>query len=267
MLRIIVAMLVAATTLAGCSAPPAIGEIMFTATDYAFAGPATAPAGWTRILFDNGGQDLHHITLLRLEGDHRAGDLQAYLLAERKVPDWAKQAGGPNAFDPGNGGSATVLLREGHYALICFIPDREGVPHFALGMAADLEVVPRASQPDPPREDASFVLRDFSFDVPALGTGERLFRVDNPGGQAHELTLIELLGDAGIPDLLASFSPNATGPPPASFVGGVTGMEAGDVNYFVANLKAGRYALICFVEDPNTGAPHFALGMAQEVSI
>jgi hypothetical protein len=29
----------------------------------------------------------------------------------------------------------------------------------------------------------------------------------------------------------------------------------------------GNYALVCFVEEPNTGAPHFALGMIHEFTV
>ena len=50
-------------------------------------------------------------------------------------------------------------------------------------------------------------------------------------------------------------APNATA---MDFVG------AGKFNF---NVTPGNYAFLCFVEDPDTEAPHFALGMLEEFSI
>jgi hypothetical protein len=36
---------------------------------------------------------------------------------------------------------------------------------------------------------------------------------------------------------------------------------------FTTDYTPGKYALVCFVEDPNTGAHHFALGMIHEFTV
>jgi hypothetical protein len=54
---------------------------------------------------------------------------------------------------------------------------------------------------------------------------------------------------------LIRLAPNAAA---MDFVG------AGKFNF---NVTPGNYAFLCFVEDPDTGAPHFALGMLEEFSI
>ena len=54
--------------------------------------------------------------------------------------DWVQYAGGPNAHLPGSQASATVNLTEGDYVLMCWIPDKNGVPHVALGMQKALFV-------------------------------------------------------------------------------------------------------------------------------
>ncbi len=266
-MRLILLLFVLPACLSGCTTAPDVSTLSFTALDYGYDGPETAREGWARIVMQNGGQDLHHMTLLKLSDGRSAQDLVAHLLDQHAVPDWATTAGGPNAFEPGQGGEATVRLEAGRYAIACFIPNREGIPHFALGMITELMVESRSARPAEPDVEPEFGLREFSFDVPELSPGQHHFRVNNLGAQDHELTLVELHGDATIPDILAAFSPNATGPPPGTFVGGTTSMAAGHVNYFMAELKAGRYALICFVEDPETGAPHFALGMGREITV
>lgn len=48
--------------------------------------------------------------------------------------------GGVQAILPGVSQTGTVNLDAGTYVLICFIPNAEGVPHFALGMVRELTV-------------------------------------------------------------------------------------------------------------------------------
>ena len=48
--------------------------------------------------------------------------------------------GGIQGILPGESQRATLNLEAGSYVLICYIPNAQGAPHFALGMAQPLEV-------------------------------------------------------------------------------------------------------------------------------
>jgi hypothetical protein len=44
-------------------------------------------------------------------------------------------------------------------------------------------------------------------------------------------------------------------------------MNPGYTNWAVLDLEAGDYLAICFVPDPATGQPHFALGMVMPFTV
>ena len=68
-------------------------------------------------------------------------------------------------------------------------------------------------------------------------------------------------------DLMAWLS-KMEGPPPGKAVGGVAGMAPGLNEYFTADFSSGtRYVLICFIPDAKDGKPHFAHGMAQQITV
>ena len=68
-------------------------------------------------------------------------------------------------------------------------------------------------------------------------------------------------------DFVGSFTSDAPpGPPPGEALDGLQVVTSGVTGSFNIDSTAGNYALVCFVEDPNTGAPHFALGMIEEFS-
>src|SRR5213076_2564185 len=96
--------------------PPAPGPnvVTITATDYAFGGPDTIPAGLTTLRLVNQGKELHHASLVRLGdgktiADFQAG-LQAAMTQHTPPPPWIAFAGGPNAVTVGDTAWATQAL-------------------------------------------------------------------------------------------------------------------------------------------------------------
>ena len=251
-----------------CSSDPEIKAASFTAADYSFSGPATLEAGTTTITLNNTGNEAHHIQLVKIDGDHTIEEL---LEAGEELPDWASEAGGPSVAMPGSTSNATFELEAGEYALLCFIPNVEGVPHVALGMSDELTVTASDDDfADLPNEDVTVNMADFAFQgVPdTLDSGETTFQVSTIGAQAHETVLVRLNEGATPEQFLAAFDPAGPGgPPPGAFAGGFQGIVPGGEGTFTANLTAGNYALLCFITDLQSGAPHFALGMVKEVSV
>lgn len=69
-------------------------------------------------------------------------------------------------------------------------------------------------------------------------------------------------------DFVGAFAPDAPpGPSPGEALGGFQSVVPGGSGTFRIDFTPGNYAFLCFVEDPNAGAPHFALGMVEEFSI
>lgn len=261
---------------AACSSTEEAAETqVFTAVDYAFQGPSEIPEGWTELRVANIGRELHHGQLVRLPTGTTGDELLALFGgadADAGSDAFAafELAGGPSAAAPGTANSAYAELEAGEYLLICAIPNAEGVPHYALGMFKTLTVTGNREPADPPEEDLSIDLVDFGFELSGeVAAGTHTFKVTNAGPQDHEALLVELDRGASAEDFLAAVAPGAPpGPPPGKPVGGVQVIEAGDDGYFTTTFLSNRtYALVCFVEDPERGAPHFALGMVDEFTV
>jgi hypothetical protein len=245
-------------------------SVVFVANDYGFSGPDRIPAGVTTLQVVNKGQDIHHIQLLQLLQGRTAADFGAALKAEPgRLPRWVKFVGGPNAVLPGSEAAATMTLGEGEYLLICIIPNKEGVPHMALGMQKPLSV--KGLKPtlvSEPKAALTITQADFRFALSRRVTaGSHTIQVMNHGTQPHEVVVIRLNPGASAKDFGAAFEPGASGPPPGKPIGGVVGLETGGHGFFTAQFEPGHYGLICFFPDPATGKPHFAQGMTADFTV
>ena len=246
------------------------GTVVFVAHDYGFRGPDQIPAGLTTVRIANEGQDLHHIQFLKLLQGKSAAEFRAAIAADSsRLPSWVEYAGGPNANLPGSRASATMNLTEGDYVMMCWIPDKNGVPHVALGMQKALFVrggkPNKVSQPKP-----SLVVKqiDYQFALSQrVQPGLQTIEVQNHGTQPHELVVVKLSPGATVKDAIASFEPGASGPPKGQLVNGITGIERGRRIYFTGEFEPGSYGLICFVPDAVSGRPHFLHGMTAEFTV
>ncbi|HEX5004326.1 MAG TPA: hypothetical protein VFV65_03375 [Gemmatimonadales bacterium] len=238
-------------------------ELVVTATDYAYELPATpVVAGPTRITLVNKGQELHHITLMRLTEGKTMADL-AGLDPEGPPPTWAIPAGGPNAAVPGGESTATLLLEPGSYVITCFIPSPDGVPHIAKGMSIGLEVQPATGPAGPmPTGDITIGLTDYAFTMSAAPTaGTHSFVVTNQAQQPHEVVLVRMEPGTSMESWNAWLEAGMTGPPPGMPFAGLSAMAPGMVQDFTAELTPGTYGFICFVPDAGDGKPHSMHGM------
>ena len=243
--------------------------VVFVAHDYGFSGPDRLPAGLTTVRIVNQGKDLHHIQFLKLRRGKSAADFRAAVKADpSRLPEWVRYAGGPNANLPGSLASATVNLTEGDYVMMCWIPDKNGIPHVALGMQKALFV--RGGKPTKvsvPKASIIVTQVDYQFILSQrIEPGLHTIEVMNHGTQPHELVVVKLLPGVTVREVLASFEPGATVPPQGELVGGITGIEKGERMHFTGAFEPGRYGLICFVPDA-TGQPHFLHGMTTEFTV
>ena len=259
----------AALVLGACrSAPPGPNVVTVTAHDFAFEAPAEIPAGLTTFRLVNAGPSLHHIQLIKLEDGKTADDYVAALKAGGPPPRWASLAGGPNPPEPGKSTSATVALEPGSYAMICFVPGTDGVPHVLKGMVHPFTVTgtPAAGMAEP-KADLVVKLVDFDFQLSApLTAGKHTIRVENAGSQPHEIAIIRL-APGKTPADIGAWAGKPVGPAPGTLEGGVSGIMPGAHAWAEVDLPPGDYALMCFFPDATDGKPHFVHGMAKVVHV
>lgn len=249
-----------------------VPELVIRATDNDYPETAETAAGLTKVTIDNQGQELHQIALLQLTDGKSFDDFTAFASTAKEtdpLPSWAVPAGGPAVAAPGQKASTFVSLEPGAYAMICNIPDAQGVVHAQKGMLKPLVVAAAAAESAAaPAADVEIKLLDFAFQVPAaVPSGAQVISVANTGKQLHEAVLLKLNEGATAQEVAAAFAPGGSGMPPAMPIGGVVGLPAGAAQSFPADLTAGRYALLCFLPDPASGQPHVALGMMAEFDV
>jgi hypothetical protein len=243
-------------------------EVVVTTTDFSFRAPDTIPAGLTRVRLFNQGREPHHVQLARLDDGRTIGELRDSLTAGADLPSWVTFVGGPN--EPASGAPSEVIvsLTPGSYAMLCFIPSADGVPHLAKGMIRGLWVTPAPTRGQrEPEADARLTLNDYGFELtPALKAGRRTIRVENSGPQPHEVVFGRLAPGKTIADVL-SWLEHRDGSPPGEPYGGTVALQTGQVNFVTGEFPRGEYVLLCFVPDSGDGRPHVAHGMVRQVRV
>jgi uncharacterized cupredoxin-like copper-binding protein len=278
-------------------ASPATGAypaIEYTASEYKFDGPGSFAGGLTQVTLKNAGTMEHHGMFMKLHDGKTVADLGA--AAQQNgiggLLSVSDSVGGPGSIDPGYSSTVVIDFKPGNYVLVCVIPDADGVPHMAKGMALPITItdVP-ASQPAAPTADVSVELADFSFtNLPStVKAGQQTWAITNKGAQLHELALYKLAPgftidqliaivsgpeatpmpgmDMGTPDSVPAQASPAAGAPPFAGIGGFAPVSPGYGGWLLFDFEAGDYAALCFVPDIKTGKPHFMLGMKKAFTV
>ncbi len=257
------------------------------ASEYSFASPDSFAGGLVQVKLNNTGKEAHHAQLVRLnEGVTMAQFQQALQEAAAagfqgpamgKVFAAVTFQGGPAPTAPGKSSEVALNLSEGSYAMLCFLPDPQGVPHIAKGMIKPFIVTAApATQPATPKAAGAVELNDFAFTaIPSdLKAGKHTWAVTNKGKEIHEMSMIKLSIPAAQVQQILSAPPPApgsappAGPPPFEDAGGIQAFTPGLTGWAMVELEKGEYALVCFVPSPaNQGKPHVALGMFRSFTV
>ena len=116
--------------------PAADGELAVKAVDFAFELPATAAAGKTNVVFENGGKEPHELVMVPLaEGAPPIEELIE--LPEKKAEEYfaGKPVSSHGPIKPGETKEISADLQAGTYGLVCFVESKEEkAPHAFLGM-------------------------------------------------------------------------------------------------------------------------------------
>ncbi len=246
--------------------------VVIHAGDFSYRMPDTVPAGLVRLRLIDEGQTPHHAVLTRLEpGQSAAGYLRGVTswMKGGAFPGWGDDPGGPGLVMPGDTAEVAVRLVPGHYLIACFMASPEGVPHFAMGMTRQFDVVATSgATPDtPPAAAVTVDLSDFAFDVSApLAAGRHWIHIVNGGVQEHEVQLIRIL-PGHTADEAMTWLRERQGPPPFRFEGGVSGLARGRDAYLFRDLSAGDYLLLSLIPDRVDRAPQVTHGMQYLVHV
>ena len=245
--------------------------ITITARNFAYDAPDTVSAGMVTIKLVNQGPDLHHVQLIHLTDGKTAADLEAGLKTMKPgspPPPWAHDVAGPNSPVPGGEQSIMEQLAPGNYAIACFIPGADGVPHVMKGMIRPLTVTPATTAAAPaPTADINVTMTDYAWQItPEITAGKHIIKIENAAEQSHEM-FIAMLAPGKKPGDLATWVEKQVGPPPGKPIGGISGMAKGAVVYLPVDLEPGEYGIFCFLPDAKDGKMHVAHGMLRQISV
>ena len=99
-------------------------------------------AGKHEILFENAGEQPHHLLISKIKGKATAEDVEKAFKADKGPPPLEEKGSQSTAvIEGGEGQLVTIDLGPGRYAAYCFITDRDGgKPHALKGMVDEFEV-------------------------------------------------------------------------------------------------------------------------------
>lgn len=248
------------------------GSTTFAARDYSFEGPSELTAGWQNITLTNEGNEAHHLQFARLNDDVTPEQFFEALAAEGEAAlRLVTMNGGVGIIPPGESSEVLVdFTQPGTYVLLCFLPNAEGVPHLALGMTDVLQVTGEAADPSAAEPEANLEIhmRDFAFDIPAnLPEGQQTWKVISDGPQPHEMIVVKLNEGVTFEQFMSELEANGEAAMPGVPMGGAQALTPSLASYLTYDLEPGEYVAICFVPDPETGQPHYLLGMAAGFSV
>jgi hypothetical protein len=111
------------------------------ATEYSFKASGLK-AGKSEVLFDNKGGQPHFVAGLPMNAGATIADVRTFFKEEKGPPPFSEKGSFDTAVSEGTRKQVVNLdLEKGKYALVCFVPDRQGGPPHALkGMISEAVV-------------------------------------------------------------------------------------------------------------------------------
>ncbi|MGH2900672.1 MAG: hypothetical protein ACRDMZ_18500 [Solirubrobacteraceae bacterium] len=268
------------------AAKPASFAITATAdgkTKKALEFPATVKAGLVTMTLTNTDTVPRSAGIVRLVGDHTVDEFIKAVDGEGvPIPDWIEDGGGVSTVKPGETGTVTQVLAAGKYAISDDETEGgqgEGKEYNALGAKGEFTVTGEASDAALPAQPATLTATDdgggddgeYGFEFKGLKAGTNQVRFENAGKQLHHAIMFPISQGKTFADAKAAFTSDEepTGAPPVDFANGLsTQVIDGDIAQNITfDLKAGSYAVICFIQDRKGGKPHVAKGMIDELVV
>lgn len=236
--------------------------------------PATLKGGLVRFELTNTGKEPHDLQIVRIDGVHSNTDVIKVVTADGgPTPSWLHADGGVNTIAPGGAGSATVNLGAGKYLFLCTeTNDETKVVHASAGMAFNVTVSGAKAASLPTGATATVTAKEYGFETKGLKAGKNVVEFIDAGKELHHFQMFPIAAGKTIADVKTFLSSNGapTGPPPVDFEKGVGSsvIEKSEGSLLTEiTLTAGRYAMLCFIQDRTGGPPHFMKGMLTEIVI
>jgi hypothetical protein len=227
--------------------------------------PETVKGGLVEMTLNNSSDGPRDGQIIRVEGDQSPEDVLKQIESEGgPIPDWLQDGGGVGTTPPGKPASVTQNLAEGNYVLVA-APEEEGEP-----ATAEFKVE-GGEEGELPKTEARIVASEYTFEVEGLKAGENEVTFENSGQELHHAIGFPINPGKSIDDVKKALSEEGepSGPPPFDPKGifGTAVLDGGISQVVNLDLKPGKYAIVCFIQDRKGGPPHVMKGMIKEVEV
>jgi len=224
--------------------------------------PRTVEAGLVEVSVTNEGKRPHNAQIVGGDGEQSQAEVSRILQSDGgPIPSFIHGAGGVGMVAPGESATATDVLEPGRY----FVFDTEG------GGAAELEVTGEAGDPQLPETEASITAEDYGFATEGLKPGSNEITFENVGEELHHVIASPINPGVDFEQVreFVTSDEEPSGRPPIDFESsvGTAVLDGGKSQVTELELRKGRYALLCFIQDRKGGPPHVAKGMVAEVAV
>jgi hypothetical protein len=237
--------------------------------------PSTVKAGLVTITLTNQDTIARAAGIARLVGDHTVDEYHKVVSKDGgPIPDWIEDGGGVYTVPPGETRSVTQVLAPGKYAITdneTTEGDGEGESLADLGAKGEFTVTGPASDAELPAQPATLTAKDYSYKFNGFKAGKNMVRFENTGMELHHAVIFPINEGKTIADAKKMFTSDGPpkGPPPVDFDKTLSTqvIDGGIAQNIELDLAAGKYAVVCFIQDRKGGAPHVAKGMITELAI
>ena len=243
--------------------------------------PSSIKAGLVDVTLRNNDTSPRSAQIIRVEGDHTVDDVLKIVDAEEpeEIPTWMEDGGGLGSVKPGVTATATQVLAPGKYVIWDDEGGDEGPSNSELGAKGEFTVTGPAVDVELPAREATVTATDdgqgedktYDFEFAGLKAGTNEVRFENTGDELHHALFFPMRQGATIKQVEEAFASEGEpeGPPPVDFANGVgtTVIDGGIAQNISLDLKAGKYAVVCFISDREGGPPHAAKGMLKELTV
>ena len=243
--------------------------------------PSSIKAGLVDVTLRNEDEAPRSAQIIRVEGDHTVDDVLKIVDAEEpgKIPSWMQDGGGLGSVKPGASATASQVLVPGKYVIWDDEGGDEGPGNSELGAKGEFTVTGPAVDAELPAREATVTATDegqgedktYDFEFAGLKAGTNEVRFENTGDELHHALFFPMRKGATIKEVEEAFASEEEpqGPPPVDFMSaiGTTVIDGGIAQNISLDLKAGKYAVVCFISDREGGEPHAAKGMIKELTV
>ena len=245
--------------------------------------PSTVEAGLVTMTLKSSDTKPRSAGILRIVGDYGIDDVLKVIDSEEDggpIPAFMEDGGGTGTVAPGKTATVTQNLAPGKYAIWDDEGGDEGAPsNSELGAKGEFTVTGEAKDDELPPVPATVTAtdkgeKDYGFAYKGLKAGPNQVRFENTGEQLHHALFFPYNKGATLAEVKKFVSEGGSGgpppgPPPFDFKKGVgtTVIDGGIAQNVELDLPAGKYAVLCFIQDRKGGKPHVAKGMLDEVEI